>query len=404
MSLKRKSKFLPFKEAREVVRAMGMKSNTVWRIIKKQKLFPINIPKHPNKYYREWIDWSDWLGVKHKEHLSFEEAKKVVKAMDIKNSTEWRKIIKSQSFPMNIPKYPEAYYKEWVSWYNWTDTKPKEYLSFKEARKFARSLKLRTQGDWYKFCKSGKLPTNIPIEVRSFYSKRKTWTSWNDFLNIKTFLGCYRKYYVNHDYFKKWSHNMAYILGFWFADGCIMFRKGGYVFSIRQHKKDRYLLEDMLKDMKTNYKLYNDSKNDNCCTLLIHSKEIFNDIKKLGGTERKSLTCKFPNVPKKYLPDFIRGYFDGDGHIGSNFNGCHSSFASGSKDFIYKLHKVLKENIKNIKGHIGVSIREKGTEDKWRTTKKKETCYNLQFYSNDTRRLRDFIYSTPCKLKMIRKW
>ena len=30
-----------------------------------------------------------------------------------------------------------------------------------------------------------------------------------------------RKYHINQDYFKIWSRNMAYIFGFWCADGCI---------------------------------------------------------------------------------------------------------------------------------------------------------------------------------------
>jgi hypothetical protein len=34
---------------------------------------------------------------------------------------------------------------------------------------------------------------------------------------------------------------------------------------------------------------------------------------------RKSLTVKFPNIPEKYLPDFIRGVFDGDGSVSCKF-------------------------------------------------------------------------------------
>jgi len=42
-----------------------------------------------------------------------------------------------------------------------------------------------------------------------------------------------RKYKVNDDFFKIWSHNMAYILGFWFSDGCIIDKKDGtQLFSI----------------------------------------------------------------------------------------------------------------------------------------------------------------------------
>ena len=31
---------------------------------------------------------------------------------------------------------------------------------------------------------------------------------------------------INHNYFKTWTHNMAYVLGIWYADGCIFTNKG----------------------------------------------------------------------------------------------------------------------------------------------------------------------------------
>ena len=47
-----------------------------------------------------------------------------------------------------------------------------------------------------------------------------------------------RKWNINQDYFKTWSHNMAYVFGFWCADGCIY---GGKMFDITQSKKDKYI-------------------------------------------------------------------------------------------------------------------------------------------------------------------
>lgn len=50
-------------------------------------------------------------------------------------------------------------------------------------------------------------------------------------------------------------------------------------------------------------------------TLIINSKEIKKDLEKLGITHNKSLTVQFPEVPKKFLPSFIRGVIDGDGWV-----------------------------------------------------------------------------------------
>jgi hypothetical protein len=47
--------------------------------------------------------------------------------------------------------------------------------------------------------------------------------------------------------------------------------------------------------------------------LVICRKEMYDDLLRLGGTERKSLTLTWPDVPDAFLADFVRGYVDGDG-------------------------------------------------------------------------------------------
>lgn len=52
---------------------------------------------------------------------------------------------------------------------------------------------------------------------------------------------------INQDYFKTWSRNMAYILGLWFADGYIY---NGKIFDITLHKKDKYILKQIAKELE----------------------------------------------------------------------------------------------------------------------------------------------------------
>ncbi len=66
-----------------------------------------------------------------------------------------------------------------------------------------------------------------------------------------------RKYDITEDYFKTWSNNMAYILGFIAADGVI--QKENQCVSISQ--KESYILEDIKKELKTNQPLYQKKKN-----------------------------------------------------------------------------------------------------------------------------------------------
>ena len=154
---------------------------------------------------------------------------------------------------------------------------------------------------------------------------------------------------INHDFFKNWSRNMAYIFGLWCADGNMGRQNKGYQFSIKLHKNDKYLLQSILNEMQSEHKIYD--KKDNSCEFIIGSKTIYHDIAKLGGKERKSLDLKFPNVPKEYLADFIRGYFDGDGTI---FKNRFAYTILGTKEFLIDVAEILKENnieISNIKQH-----------------------------------------------------
>ena len=137
----------------------------------------------------------------------------------------------------------------------------------------------------------------------------------------------------------------------------------------------------------------------------IHScKNIFDDIVMLGGKVRKSLDIDFPVVPRKFLPDFVRGYFDGDGciYLDKRRNRYYSSFSCGSKEFIEKLYAVLKKYL-----DIGGYIRKRSCkykEKKGIQFSKDSTWYEINLKYNDTKKLGCFIYSTNDALRLERKY
>ena len=83
---------------------------------------------------------------------------------------------------------------------------------------------------------------------------------------------------------------MAYIFGFWCADGCIY---GEKMFDITIHKKDKYILKQIAKELAYEGELY-DYVDRQACRLNFSCVVIYQDIVALGGKESKSLTLKFP--------------------------------------------------------------------------------------------------------------
>ena len=191
-----------------------------------------------------------------------------------------------------------------------------------------------------------------------------------------------RKWHIDENYFKTWTRNMAYILGLWFADGCIY---GGKMFDITLHAKDKYILKQVANELKYEGTLY-DYVDRQAARLNFSCVVIYNDILALGGTECKSNTIAFPVIPEEYLSDFIRGYFDGDGSIMLlKNNRVNSAFTSGSKDFLDSLHQILKDK-------AGV---EGGSYD--------SSSKSIRFGKKDTRRIGEFMYKNDPELFLLRK-
>lgn len=159
---------------------------------------------------------------------------------------------------------------------------------------------------------------------------------------------------LNHDFFKKWSPEMAYVLGFFAADGSMLKNNRGAHF-IEFTIIDRIVLEQIQRAIGSTHRIAVRERGGNCKTayrLQIGSKEWFEDLSQLGFTQRKSVSMRFPKVPKKYLGDFVRGYFDGDGCVYLN-NLKYADrkykrwvlltiFTSGSKEFLEALHTILR--------------------------------------------------------------
>lgn len=204
-------KYLPFEEAREYVRSLGLKTSSEWQKycvgkIKNQELKPDNIPRNPSAVYKkEFRNYKDWLN---EGLMSFEKAREFVISLNIdisgKTSVEldkiWRNYCNGEI--KHLPKKPDSiprnvtlrYRRNWINWEDWfTGTTKKlhgEWREFKKAREFVRNLGLSGQIEWREYCK-GNLegynpkPVDIPTSPSDRYTKEDGWINTADWLGTK---------------------------------------------------------------------------------------------------------------------------------------------------------------------------------------------------------------------------
>ena len=118
------------------------------------------------------------------------------------------------------------------------------------------------------------------------------------------------------------NEEKAYWLGFFYADGYVL--SNNYVAGIclqakdvgHLHKFDRFV-EATENNVKYKPKLTKEKIFD-LYQWVMHNENLYNSLIDKGCVPNKSLILTFPDekiVPKKYVKDFIRGYFDGDGSV-----------------------------------------------------------------------------------------
>ena len=131
-----KREYLYFKDARDFVRNLKLNSWKDWGVYCKSGKKPDNIPQSPNNVYENdgWISFGDWLGTgrvayKNRSHISYNEAKKILKKLNISSSKNWKQYYnENEKIGNKIPKNPNLYYKN-KGWVSWGDFLGHEYIA-----------------------------------------------------------------------------------------------------------------------------------------------------------------------------------------------------------------------------------------------------------------------------------
>ena len=135
-------------------------------------------------------------------------------------------------------------------------------------------------------------------------------------------------YYVDDNYFSEINTpNKAYIIGLIASDGNIYQRDGhqGQIrLSFQNTESEHSLLTNILSDMNATHPIKKTTKASNdkqyeYISVTIVSDQIYNDLFRIGIMPQKTWQMDIQQVidciPTKFVNDFLRGYFDGDGCI-----------------------------------------------------------------------------------------
>lgn len=214
------------------------------------------------------------------------------------------------------------------------------------------------------------------------------------------------KYTYNKDYFNEIdTAEKAYWLGFLYADGCITrFYRGERLKSMS--------LELTLQDEDCEHLVkFNNALESNvpiqhriiaekykADRIVINSTKMCRDLIKLGCTPTKSLTLEFPSnniVPLKFIRDFIRGYFDGDGGISYT----EGEYFHKSKNKSYKQHHYVcyfcgneqfLTELKNVLNFNGIKTSDLKNDNR-------SNAVNIYIYGKDNiERFKEFLYTDNC--------
>lgn len=144
---------------------------------------------------------------------------------------------------------------------------------------------------------------------------------------------------VNSEFFKNMSSELAYILGLWITDGCA-YERGSFSIGLKDKDVIEWVANTIGYKNKT-WVLEDERSANERYFIQFTNQEVKKVFDRYGIVPNKSLIIKMPDIPYEYIHHFIRGVFEGDGHIGDD----RVSIVSASKEFIFALKSVIEKEI-----------------------------------------------------------
>lgn len=157
---------------------------------------PDYIPRYPDNVYKDkgWVSWGDFLSTgviqsNKVDYIKYDEAKDMLSTLKIKNSFEYKELVKAGEL-QKLPVRPERYYRKrgWISWADFLSNnhiiayqdRVDYYYNFVYATKVAQKLKFKNISDYHK--RARLIDDRLPRNPNTFYSE---WDGWSKYLGIE---------------------------------------------------------------------------------------------------------------------------------------------------------------------------------------------------------------------------
>ena len=164
------------------------------------------------------------------------------------------------------------------------------------------------------------------------------------------------KYVINEQFFDTWTPEMAYVLGFIVADGCIT--KNGLLKFSSTDPELLYKIRDVMESEHPIREHWDKLSKKPIYDFMICRKYFVGSLARHGIHPRKTKSIHWPDSPSAMFPHIARGYFDGDGYVNCAINRAYSDrltvfFTSASPFLLPEFHAALSRA-----GVQGGSLRE----------------------------------------------
>ena len=152
-----------------------------------------------------WQGYGHWLGTGNQvggklDFLPFKKALLYARSLKLKSKKEWEQWCKIGVREANMPSRPDLTYKHkgWQGYGHWLGTgnvahKDQQFLPFKKALLYARSLKLKCRAEWEQWRKTGVREANMPSHPDLTY-KHAGWQGYGHWLGTGTVAPKYHQF------------------------------------------------------------------------------------------------------------------------------------------------------------------------------------------------------------------